>query len=253
MGFWSRHAIDCTYNVCQKSNWTPALVTFPRKVRGHLPLHPAARLGPRSRARMSCRLPKRTAGVLRRPAFKLGDRHQTLTSPPNQAQFRRDVLIEEVRADIDSRRCLRWRERDPWNRGCELPSHAVPLSLLHMPGVVPHHRQDASLDSSDTRLLELTTDLPPRPASLSSPSVPLGRPFSSRPVPAPNPPLLLPLSLCLLTYLCNQWTLTPPRRPQPLRLVGLPDCAADHVHITSCVCVVSCGQRALLALRGESS
>jgi hypothetical protein len=189
---------------------------------------------------MSRRLPKCAAGVLRRPALKLADGDESLAASTDKTKIRCNVGIEEVRADTDCRRSLRWRQCDPGDRGGELPRHAVPSPCIYLASF-PHHWQDAFPDSSDTHPLEPAADLSLRPAPRRIARPP---PFLiTRPIHSPfsAPCLLTPRTLAL------------PRRPQPLRLVGLPDCAADHVHITSCVCVVSCGQRALLALRGEAA
>jgi len=54
----------------------------------------------------------RIFGVLGGSTFKLGDRDQALSTPADQAEFRRDLGVEEVGADADRRCCLRRGQGD---------------------------------------------------------------------------------------------------------------------------------------------
>ena len=68
---------------------------------------------------MSCRLSKRAAGVLRRPAFKLADRDESLATTADKAKVRRDVSVEEIGTNTDCRRSLSRGKGDAGYRDCE--------------------------------------------------------------------------------------------------------------------------------------
>ena len=98
-------------------------------------------------------LDNRLIGVFSHPSFKLAHRDEPLAATPDQAQLRRYVGVEEVRANSDCSRSLSRREGDARDGCRELLCHASPLSsVLELPALAePVHRPMRLADRVEDR------------------------------------------------------------------------------------------------------
>ena len=108
-------------------------------------------------AAISCRsaelVDHRRFGITRYPPFQLLDWDQALPPSPDNPQFRRDLLIEEIRTYADRGCRLGWSQHDARNCGRELLRHsyAAAFSSSDSSGAVEARRALDNFSAASTR------------------------------------------------------------------------------------------------------